>query len=981
MIADSPTLSPQYLAQRLLALPTLRKQQRLLTEHASQLGQPLAAAIKEEADRVLHTDLERSLQMAELLLFLGQLTDDARCRALGLLAKANATAIGLGDFQGGLTLCDEAAAIYQAEGDVIGHARVQITSILPLARLGRIAEVHQVGEEAARVLAEHEEFFALAKLYVNLAGLHYHQRADNEALRLYDQAQAIYDKLARTEDVLKARARVMQNKAVIFHNLGQFEEAIRVNLQAEQLLQQTRQTLGVARARKSRALTYFELGQYNDALYLLDKAREVFLAHNAEEQAIAVDLSICSCLLNLQRFTDVLARCTEASTFFLRRNASHEIAQTHFYKGVAYAGLRRFTEANDALTAAKQWFATVGSQVWIALTDLELAVIARYQQRFAACLTTAEACTAIFQENGLDIEAARSQLVLAQAALALHQPDRARRHVNAARAVGEAKKIPALTLQAHHLHGLIARAQESYPQALRDFDRALAKLEQLRGHLMVEFRVDFLADKEEIYQDIVDLCLDLNRPKRALAYAERAKSRVLQDMLAFRLDLGVKARVTEDQHLVDTIFRLRQQRDRLYPHAFGNVMANTTLSNNAVPNHADNHLRSRTLTQEPEVVQQEVSALEERITALWHKLLIRNANHALNTARHEISAAQVQPHLDADTLLVEFFISHGKLIVFLISRKDVWAQRLTVDLNHVQRLTQLLRLNLRSVPNSTPARQPSLTANAQGILRQLHSLLIAPITDALRPYSRLIFVPHQVLHYLPLHALYDGTRYLLERYQISYLPGANVLQYCKDVTPTAAGMLAIGHAHNNQLPQAVIEAQGVAALFGADALCDAAATRASVQAAAGNYRLLHIATHGEFRTDNPLFSGLALDDGWLTTLDIFNLRFNASLVTLSACHTGRSVIGSGDELLGLSRALLHAGCASLLLCQWAVEDCSTARLMQDFYHRLVAGATKGAALRATQRRVMRTANGDGTFTDVHPYYWASAYLVGDDGIL
>ena len=101
--------------------------------------------------------------------------------------------------------------------------------------------------------------------------------------------------------------------------------------------------------------------------------------------------------------------------------------------------------------------------------------------------------------------------------------------------------------------------------------------------------------------------------------------------------------------------------------------------------------------------------------------------------------------------------------------------------------------------------------------------------------------------------------------------------------------------------------------------------------------MLHLATHGDFRADNPLFSGLALADGSLTTLDCFNLRLRASLVTLSGCQTGRSVVSGGDELLGLTRALLSAGAASLVLSLWAVEDISTARLMEAFYRNLAAG--------------------------------------------
>src|SRR6185503_18037582 len=97
-------------------------------------------------------------------------------------------------------------------------------------------------------------------------------------------------------------------------------------------------------------------------------------------------------------------------------------------------------------------------------------------------------------------------------------------------------------------------------------------------------------------------------------------------------------------------------------------------------------------------------------------------------------------------------------------------------------------------------------------------------------------------------------------------------------------------------------------------------------------------------------------DGWLTTLSIFHLPLNASLVTLSACQTGRSVIGGGDELLGLMRAFLYAGAASLVLSLWAVEDRSTALLMETFYRKLAEGLSKRAALRYAQLQFIHAPN-------------------------
>jgi CHAT domain-containing protein len=250
---------------------------------------------------------------------------------------------------------------------------------------------------------------------------------------------------------------------------------------------------------------------------------------------------------------------------------------------------------------------------------------------------------------------------------------------------------------------------------------------------------------------------------------------------------------------------------------------------------------------------------------------------------------------------------------------------------------------------------------------------------SLAGYQNLIIVPHGVLHYLPFHALHDGKFFLLERYEISYLPAASFMRYCQAGRETSAGMLAVGHSQGQRLPHTLTEARAVAELLDGQALLEDQASTHRFRQAAPACRTLHLAAHGDFRPDNPLFSGLALADGWLTTLDIFNMRLNASLVTLSACQTGRNVVGGGDELLGLMRAFLCAGAASLALSLWAVEDRSTAQLMEAFYTQLAQGRTKGAALRAAQLQFIQNGNGEGRYK--HPYYWAAFFLVGDAGPL
>jgi CHAT domain-containing protein len=305
-------------------------------------------------------------------------------------------------------------------------------------------------------------------------------------------------------------------------------------------------------------------------------------------------------------------------------------------------------------------------------------------------------------------------------------------------------------------------------------------------------------------------------------------------------------------------------------------------------------------------------------------------------------------------------------------------------MSKIKALMQRLQLNLRTVPKSPVTAMAALTANAQAILHQLHQLLITPCEEWLTGYSRLIIVPHGSLHYLPFHALFDGSSYLIEHFEISYLPSSSSLRYCRETRPAAEQNIIVGHSNGNRLPHAVEEARAIAGILDGQSLLEERASRSKISQLIPSCRILHLAAHGDFRLDNPLFSGLALADGWLTTMDIFNLRLQASLVTLSACNTGRNVLGGGDELLGLMRAFLSTGATSVALTLWAVEDGSTAQLMEIFYRQLVDGQGKGKALRCAQlefihRREDLTNTQSQTYA--HPYFWAPFFLVGDAGPL
>jgi CHAT domain-containing protein len=186
---------------------------------------------------------------------------------------------------------------------------------------------------------------------------------------------------------------------------------------------------------------------------------------------------------------------------------------------------------------------------------------------------------------------------------------------------------------------------------------------------------------------------------------------------------------------------------------------------------------------------------------------------------------------------------------------------------------------------------------------------------------------------------------------------------------TATGKLVFGIA-DERSPAIEREARDVARLLGgAELFLGAEATEGRLRERAAELRFLHIATHGFFRRDNPLFSAIRLGDGFLSLYDLYRLELRAELVTLSGCSTGLSEVVGGDELLGLTRGLLHAGARGVLLSLWDVQDESTADYMAVFYGHLARGSNAAEANRAALLELRTRYE--------HPYHWAPFMLVGD----
>jgi len=205
----------------------------------------------------------------------------------------------------------------------------------------------------------------------------------------------------------------------------------------------------------------------------------------------------------------------------------------------------------------------------------------------------------------------------------------------------------------------------------------------------------------------------------------------------------------------------------------------------------------------------------------------------------------------------------------------------------------------------------------------------------------------------------------VEKFELTCLPGLSILEQNRqeDVPALLDAPLIVGYSEGGRLAHAVSEAWTVAATLGRGALLlEDEATMGRLRIAASSCTLLHLATHGFFRADAPLFSALHLADGWLTAGDLEEWSLpRVGLVTLSACETG-VILSRGSDLLGLARGFFRAGARQLVVSLWPVDDVSTAELMARFYGGLQAGQKAVAALQEAQVATLERYR--------HPFYWA-----------
>jgi CHAT domain-containing protein len=820
-----------------------------------------------------------------------------------------------------------------------------------LIYLGRYATAQSWARQARAIFERAGDSLRLARLDSNFANVLYRQDRFEEALALYRSAHRTLARVGAPLDVAIA----LRNLAVCLISLNHFDQALATYQHARRYTERHKLPLLVAEADYNIAYLYYLRGEYSRAIELYEATRRRCerLGDRYHQALCDLDQSELSLELNLTEDGARLGR--HAFSRFDELGMHYEAAKALTWLAIAATQSGEPQQALHNFAHARHRFRREHNRPWLALLDLYEAIVRADDDRLHEARELAEAAQLVFLETSLMAKAALAELVLARVALRAGDPATAQVWCHAALERLAVTQAPALRFQASFVLGQIAEAMGRGNAAVDAYLDAHAWLETIRTDLRAdEIKIAFLKDKLVIYESLVAFALKGSpRVSRAGAFTfiEQAKSRSLADLIAFRAH-AMSARTAGARVPVRRLHQLREALNWCYREIDIRELS------------AD---QPRTRI---EALRARARQLENEIARALTRIRVADTEYAALQNAGTADLPAVQASLGADEIVVEYYSARGALCACLIGRQSFDIVPLG-RLDEVREHAQLLQFQLskfRLGPEYQRQFAAVIAAATTAHLQALYDRLIAPVRNRLDGRA-LIVVPHGFLHYVPFHALHDGTAYLIDSAPICYAPSASVLHLCRQKRGGHKRAALVLGVADEATPHIDGEVNAVAAALPRSRVFKGRrATVARLKREAPRSGIIHVATHAAFRVDNPMFSAIQLGDAPLSLFDLYDLRISADLVTLSGCGTGLNALIGGDELLGLVRGWLYAGAQSVVVSLWDVNDRSTAALMGRFYRRLRETPDRAAALRDAMLATREQ--------DPHPYHWAPFVLIG-----
>jgi CHAT domain-containing protein len=385
--------------------------------------------------------------------------------------------------------------------------------------------------------------------------------------------------------------------------------------------------------------------------------------------------------------------------------------------------------------------------------------------------------------------------------------------------------------------------------------------------------------------------------------------------------------------------------------------------------------------------------------------------YALKYENKVIGAEQVQSKLNKRQALIEYYLkepenisSTGELYIFTVTSDSISFTKEAIDQEFVHRI-QTLHDFLIS-PNYLDTKRKdyvSYSLAAYGLYKKL----LMPVARKLEGKS-LTIIPHDKLSYIPFDALlsempdtaqmnFRDLKYVIRDYSINYGYSATLLYDSSPPRKTFKKLLIFSPEYNPQVPRKDLETGNsyyLSSLPGANAEIKAIsnvvssvsfvgknAQESEFKKNANNFDILHLAMHTIINDSLPMLSKLVFsnpeisssDDGYLNAYEVYNMKLNARLAVLSACETGSGKLQGGEGVMSMARGFIYAGCPSVVMTLWQVEDKSGVKIMSDFYRYLSKGKRKDVALRMAKLNHLENSDP----LTAHPHFWLGYVSIGN----
>lgn len=909
-------------------------------------------ALADAVNRIAREDVSRAEGLAQLVQKLAEFSCDKLCRARAHRAVGNIRVLR-GEYAVALNNFQESCDLFREIEEEIEEAKTLSSSLQPLIYLGRYPEALERAERARQIAKHHHNEVLLARVQVNFGNILHRQDRFDEAVSHYKQALATLEKLDEHRDCAIA----WMNIAVCYISMGDSQNAEHAYQQARSISERENMPTILAQADYNIAYLHYNRGEYTRAIQLYKQTRAYCECVSDQYHMALCDLDQAEMYLELHLNAEAIQLGHRARDSFDRMNMHYEAAKATAWLGVGAYQENKAFQALDFFAQAQTAMGQEHNTAWIATLDFYKAIVLGQEGRLHEALRACRAAQDVFSAFPNSHKTVYADLFRASIEVRLGKIVEAAKLSKAALKVAEKSESPFLLSQSLCIQGQIEEAQNSIVAARESYRTALQSLEKAPPRTNTQgFKLSLPRNQFEVYEALVALSFvpawspaDL---EGVFEIAEKAKSRELAELLSFRANtLPTPSR--NRSRLVEKVKELREGLNWQYRRADeADFQPAVTPSRNTQSLHT--------------VIRNQEEALMKAMNELR---VTEEEFHALQAASI-IPLDKVRSVLRDDELILEFHQARDVIYIFLVGRNDMHALPLTRT-GAVRDLLRSLKGQFSRFDIGRDYEQrfaQSLFDGVRGNLAALYRELIDPISHRLKDY-RLIIVPDGPLHYLPFHALFDGTQYLGENHVVSYA-GSSSLYYLSSSrqTPLQEHNLLLspedkdGHRVGPRLEKALTNVR---------AFSGVQANVSTLEKHGPGSGTIHLDTRLRVRSDNPLFSTFSLGDKELSILDTYHLRLPCSLIGLTGTGPGLRPSGNGEEIHVLARGLEYAGAQTLLMPLWDVAGTSIDRFFTEFYTRAEFDADKPAAFQESVARVREEFP--------NPYYWSPYILRGKTG--